>query len=182
MLLKVIFGLILGASIGGLIGMKRSCETGACPLTANPSRGAFFGGILGCLFTLSLAGNYAGETDTATGGSGNSATLTKNVTTVTKLSELKKLMKESKNKTALVVFSAPWCPSCKKYEPVFETFAEENASKVSSYKVNTDNASKLSQHFDIKYLPTTVIFKDNEEVDRFVGFKDAKGLKKISGA
>ena len=55
MVVKILIGLVIGIAIGGLMGSTRSCDSGGCPLTANPWRGALFGGILGCLFALSFA-------------------------------------------------------------------------------------------------------------------------------
>lgn len=54
MIVKVLIGIVIGVALGGLLGSTRSCDSGGCPLTANPWRGAMFGGILGCLFALTM--------------------------------------------------------------------------------------------------------------------------------
>lgn len=45
--------ILIGAGLGALLGSTRSCETGACPLTATPWRGALYGGVMGLLLALS---------------------------------------------------------------------------------------------------------------------------------
>lgn len=52
MLLRVLLGLGAGGALGALLGSLQSCETGVCPLTATPLRGAIYGGVLGVLFAL----------------------------------------------------------------------------------------------------------------------------------
>jgi hypothetical protein len=65
MIWKIILGLAIGAGLGALLGSTRSCETGGCPLTANPWRGAAYGAFVGLLFGLSMAGSSpAGERET----------------------------------------------------------------------------------------------------------------------
>jgi hypothetical protein len=54
MTLRLIIGIAIGMGLGALMGHFGKCSTGACPLTANPFRGAIYGGVLGALFSLSL--------------------------------------------------------------------------------------------------------------------------------
>jgi hypothetical protein len=49
---KLLLGAALGGGMGALLGYFGSCSTGACPLTANPWRGALFGVVLGVMATL----------------------------------------------------------------------------------------------------------------------------------
>jgi hypothetical protein len=51
---KIIIGVLIGAGLGALLGSTRSCESGACPLTATPWRGALYGAFIGLLFGLSM--------------------------------------------------------------------------------------------------------------------------------
>ena len=55
-MLKVIGGIVIGMALGAIVGHVGQCSSGTCPLTANPFRGAIYGGILGALFALTLAG------------------------------------------------------------------------------------------------------------------------------
>ena len=54
MIWKIAIGLLVGAGLGALLGSSGSCETGACPLTATPLRGAMYGAFVGLLFGLSM--------------------------------------------------------------------------------------------------------------------------------
>ena len=54
MVLKTLAGAAIGAVAGALLGYYGKCTSGACPLTANPWRGAFFGAVMGALIALSV--------------------------------------------------------------------------------------------------------------------------------
>ena len=53
MIIRVLIGLLLGGSLGAIMGHVGRCQSGACPLTANPFRGAIYGAVMGTLFALS---------------------------------------------------------------------------------------------------------------------------------
>ena len=55
MIIQLSLGLLLGGSMGALLGYVGKCSTGACPLTANPVRGMMFGALLGAMFSFSVA-------------------------------------------------------------------------------------------------------------------------------
>ena len=72
------------------------------------------------------------------------------------------------NNLVLVDFWAPWCGPCKAVAPVLEEIANENSNVVIA-KMNTDeNPNTASQH-GIMSIPTMMIFKNGELVDRLVG-------------
>ena len=57
MMTRLIIGIAIGVGLGTLMGYFGKCSSGACPLTANPFRGAIYGGIMGALFAYSMAGS-----------------------------------------------------------------------------------------------------------------------------
>ena len=81
------------------------------------------------------------------------------------------------NKGVVVVdFFATWCGPCKMLAPIFESVSQEldNAKFV---KVDIDESLELAQKFGISTVPTMMIFKDGEVVDKLVGFMPKESLK-----
>ncbi len=73
------------------------------------------------------------------------------------------------DKPVLVDFYADWCGPCKMMSPVIEKLAEEFAGKAYVYKMNTDADGALAAGLGIMSIPTMILFRNGEEVDRVVG-------------
>ncbi len=69
----------------------------------------------------------------------------------------------------LLDFSAEWCPPCKTMEPIFAELKKEFEGKVEFKKVNIDSEGDEAAKFKVMSIPTFVILKDGQEVDRKVG-------------
>ena len=74
----------------------------------------------------------------------------------------------------LVDFYADWCAPCKFVAPLIDELAQTHQGALLVVKVDTDQAPELSQQFGIRGIPTLILFKDGEEVDRSVGFEPEK--------
>jgi thioredoxin 1 len=61
--------------------------------------------------------------------------------------------------TVVVDFWAPWCGPCRGFAPVFERVAEEHPDVVFA-KVNTDEEQEIASHFQIRSIPTLMVFRD----------------------
>ena len=63
------------------------------------------------------------------------------------------------NAMVIVDYWAPWCGPCRGFAPVFEKVAEANPDVVFA-KVNTDEEQEIAAHFQIRSIPTLMVFKD----------------------
>ena len=63
------------------------------------------------------------------------------------------------NATVVVDYWAPWCGPCRGFAPIFERVAEANPDVVFA-KVNTDDEQEIGSHFQIRSIPTLMVFRD----------------------
>jgi thioredoxin 2 len=71
--------------------------------------------------------------------------------------------------TVVVDLWAPWCGPCRIVSPMLDQFAREHAGRVKVVKVNVDDNQRLAVRFDAMSIPTMVILRDGQVVDRIVG-------------
>jgi thioredoxin 1 len=69
----------------------------------------------------------------------------------------------------LVDFWAPWCGPCRRIAPMIDELAAENAGAVKIGKVNTDENGNVSAQYGIDAIPTLILFKGGQPVQRFQG-------------
>ncbi len=69
----------------------------------------------------------------------------------------------------LVDFWAVWCGPCKTQGPIIDKVAEEIGSKAKICKLDTDKNPVISNKYKISLIPTIIIFKDGQQVHKFVG-------------
>lgn len=74
----------------------------------------------------------------------------------------------SSDKPVLVDFWAEWCMPCRMLSPVVDEVANENTS-VSVGKINVDEQPELAARFGVMSIPTLIVFKNGEAVQRSVG-------------
>jgi thioredoxin 1 len=69
----------------------------------------------------------------------------------------------------LVDFWAPWCGPCRMVAPVVDEIAEQYYGKVKVVKLNTDENPGIAGQYNIRSIPTLMIFKDGQRVEQVVG-------------
>lgn len=69
----------------------------------------------------------------------------------------------------LVDFYADWCGPCKVMAPIIDDIAAQYQGRALVAKLNTDRAQRTAASFDIRSIPTTIVFRDGHEVARQVG-------------
>lgn len=66
-------------------------------------------------------------------------------------------------------FWAPWCGPCRVVGPIIDELAEQYAGKVSVVKINVDDNPAVAQQFMVSSIPTMMVFKNGQVVDRALG-------------
>jgi thioredoxin 1 len=75
----------------------------------------------------------------------------------------------SSSQPVLVDFWAEWCGPCQMMTPIVHELAEEFAGKAKIAKVDVDSNSELTVKYGVRNIPTILIFKDGEIVEKIVG-------------
>lgn len=167
MLAKIFIGVLIGGAIGAVMGYYGKCTSGACPLTANPYRGAVYGAVVAALLAVSL-GAGSGAVPTGTTQSTDNQEATSMAAEITSVSEFEEKVMNNAG-VVLVDFFSHGCPPCRALLPIVSELATKYEGRAGIYKVDVEKNMELAQQWGIQKIPAVVILKDGKEVERKIG-------------
>lgn len=160
----VLMKVAIGAALGAALGYFGQCSSGTCPLTSTWWRGALYGSAMGLVFTL-----VATPSSTPKSVSANMMPVVGELQFGTEVLQA--------IGPVVVDFHAPWCGPCKAMAPILEGMADEMKGSVKFVKVDVDKNPALASRYQIKGVPTLMLFKGGEPRDTIVGMTQAGELR-----
>ena len=79
----------------------------------------------------------------------------------------------------LVEFWATWCGPCKMIAPVLEELAADYEGKADILKLDVDENPSTAAKYEVMSIPTLIVFKDGQPVDKVVGFQPKENLAEV---
>ena len=163
MLIRLLIGAGIGLLGGGALGYFGKCTSGACPLTANPLRGALVGMFFGAMLAMVIS---------TTGCRPQKQTAPDRSTHVTTAQQFDAHVLKA-DKPVLVDFYATWCAPCKPLAPIINDLAGEYEGRANFVKVDGDKSRDLISQYGVRGYPTVVIFSGGKPVKKLVGLRGA---------
>ena len=79
----------------------------------------------------------------------------------------------------LVDFWATWCGPCKMIAPIVKEIADEYDGKILVCKVNVDEEPDLTMQYNVSSIPTLMVFKNGQLVNKAVGYREKNEILKM---
>lgn len=172
MITRLLIGIAIGAGLGAVMGHFGKCSTGACPLTANPYRGAIYGGVLGALFSVSLTGGLRSSSG------GAAAAASTNTVHIATAEDFKQHVMQAE-KPVLADFYSNGCGPCRMLAPTIDRLADKYRGRALVCKVSLDAAPELARHHGISGIPAVLFFEGGREVRRLIGLQDQGTYERV---
>jgi thioredoxin 1 len=100
-----------------------------------------------------------------------------NVTVITKNNFEQEVL--NSDKAVLVDFWAPWCGPCRAVGPIIDELAGEYEGKMKISKLNVDDEGEIAAKFRVMSIPTIMVFKNGEVVEKVIGAKSKSELASL---
>lgn len=84
----------------------------------------------------------------------------------------------SKNQPVMVDFWATWCGPCRALSPTVDAIAAERAGKLKVVKMNVDENMNTPGKYNVRGIPTLLIFKDGQVAEQIVGAVPKENIEK----
>jgi thioredoxin 1 len=81
----------------------------------------------------------------------------------------------------LVDFYAPWCAPCLRVAPIVQEIAKEFGDNIKVGKINVDENNQIAMDYQIQSIPTLMIFKNGEMVERVIGAVNKASIAEAIG-
>lgn len=78
----------------------------------------------------------------------------------------------------LIDFNADWCAPCRAQAPIIKNLNRIYQRRAAIVEINIDENRDLATRYMVQSIPTLILFKDGEEIKRFVGLQDQATLEK----
>jgi thioredoxin 1 len=79
---------------------------------------------------------------------------------------------------ALIDFNAPWCAPCRFQQPILKKLARQYEGRAIITEINVDENRQTAIRFGIQSIPTLILFKNGNEIRRFIGLQSGKALSR----
>lgn len=177
MIIKLLIGVLVGVGLGAALGYFGQCSSGTCPLTANPFRGAIYGGVMGLLFAFT-SGGTARKSPAEVIPPGEQPLPGEGLIHIATVEEFDRYVVAA-TMPCLADFYSDHCPPCRRLAPTIGKLAEKYRGRAVVCKVSTDAAPQLAQSHDIRGIPAVLFFDGGKEVARLVGQQPQKAYEQV---
>ena len=162
----IVFGILLGATVGFGIGYLGSRAGGTCPFMCNPYIAMALGGVVGALIASSLAPRAPAYKPSP------------HLLTIRTQEEFESAVLAA-TEPVLLEFYTPECPICRQIEPLVHALADRYAGRASVAKLNADELPEPVLRYGVEGAPTFILFKGGQPAGGLVGLVSEQQLAEL---